>query len=170
MPDGLVLDTSAALAILLAEPEAPVVRERLLAAAGRPILVLDLFWLEVVNVLARRHGWETDAVVEAVRDLDELGLETVSPDRPLVLAALDLAVTHGLSAYDAAHHALAEAADLRLLTLDARLARAAGARAAIRPLPAAGEEPAPYGTGQSAPDWTRHGRYLAELRRVAATG
>jgi predicted nucleic acid-binding protein len=170
MADGLVLDTSAALAIVLAEPEAPAVRERLLAAVGGPILVLELFWLEVVNILARRHGWEADAVVAAIRDLDELGLETVTADRPLVLAALDLVVTHGLSAYDAAHLVLAEAADVPLLTLDARLARAAGARAAIRPLPAAGEAPAPYGTGQPAPDWTRHGRYLAELRLVAATG
>ena len=170
MPDGLVLDTSAALAILLGEPETPAMRERLLAAADGPILVLDLFWLEVVNVLARRHGWEADAVVEAIRDLDELGLETVTADRPMVLAALDLAVTHGLSAYDAAHLALAEAADVPLLTLDARLSRAAGARAAIRPRPAAREEPAPYGTGQNPPDWARHGRFLAELRRAAATG
>ncbi len=170
MADGLVLDTSAALAILLAEPEAGTVREQLLAAEGGPILVLDLFWLEVVNVLARRHGWDADAVVEAVRDLDELGIETVSPDRPMVLAALDLAVAHGLSAYDAAHLALAEAADMHLLTLDARLARAAGLRATPRPRPAAREEPAPYGTGQPPPDWARHGRYLAELRRAAASG
>lgn len=167
--EGLVLDTSAALAILLAEPEAPVVRERLLAAAGCPILVLDLFWLEVVNVLVRRHGWETDAVVEAVRELDELGLETVNAGRPMVLAAMDLAVTHGLSAYDAAHLALADAADVPLLTLDARLADAAGARAAIRPRPLAREEPSPYGAAQPPPDWARHGRYLAELRRAAAS-
>ncbi len=57
MAEGLVLDTSAALAIVLAESEAPVVREQLLAAVDGPILVLELFWLEVVNVLARRHGW-----------------------------------------------------------------------------------------------------------------
>lgn len=56
MPDGLVLDTSAALAILLGEPAAPAVRERLLAARDGRILVLNLFWLEVVNVLERRHG------------------------------------------------------------------------------------------------------------------
>ncbi len=166
MPEGIVLDTSAALAILLGEPEARAVRERLLAAAGGRILVLDLFWLEVVNVLARRHGWEADAVVEALRDLDELGLETVAPDRPMLLSVLDLAATHGLTAYDAAHLALAVAADLPLLTLDARLARAAGARAAIRPR-AAREAPAPYETSQVRPDWSRHGRYLAELRRAA---
>ncbi len=105
----------------------------------------------------------------AIRDLDELGIETVTTDRPLVLAALDLAVTHGLSAYDAAHLALAEAADALLLTLDARLARAAGARAAIHRRPTAREAPARYGTDQPLPDWARHGRYLAELRRAAAT-
>jgi predicted nucleic acid-binding protein len=167
MADGLVLDSSAALAVLLGEPAAAPVREHLVHAAGQPLLVLDLFWLEVVNVLVRRHAWDPDAVVEAVRELDELGIETVAPDRPLVLAALDLAVTRDISAYDAAHLALAEAADAMLLTLDERLARAAGARAAIRPRPGAREQRATYGRETVSPDWVRHGRYLAELRRLA---
>ncbi len=169
MADALVLDSSAALALLLGEPEAPSVRDLLVRAAGRPLLVLDLFWLEVVNVLLRRHGWDANAVVETLRELDELGIETVAPDRPMVLAALDLAATRGISAYDAAHLALAEAADAQLLTLDERLARAAGPRAAIRPGPGTNEERAPYGPAAAgpAPDWARHGRYLAELRRAA---
>ena len=173
MPETLVLDTSAALAILLGEPEAPAVREHLLAASGGSILVLDLFWLEVVNVLTRRHGWEADAVVEALRDLDELGLETVAPDRPMVLVSLDLATLHGLSAYDAAHLALAETADAALLTLDARLGRAAGARAALGPRPSTHEAREPYGpdgSGADGPHWARHGRYLSELRRAVAGG
>ena len=167
MADGIVLDSSAALAVLLGEPGAVSVREHLVAAAGQPLLVLDLFWLEVTNVLVRRHGWEPDAVVEALRELDELRLETVMPDRPLVLATLDLAVTRGISAYDAAHLALAEAADALLITLDAGLARAAGARSALRPPPGTREEPEPYVSERATPDWARHGRYLAELRRAA---
>lgn len=167
MADGLVLDSSAALALLLGEPEAGRVRVALDRAAGSRLYVLDLFWLEVLNVLVRRHGWDPDAVVEAVRDLDELGIETVAQDRPLLLAALDLASALGLSLYDAAHLALAEVADATLLTLDGRLARAAGARAALRPSPGTHEEKAAYGSDPS-PDWARHGRYLAELRRAAA--
>ena len=171
MPDGVVLDSSAALALLLGEPDAVPVRKHLVRAAGRPLLVLDLFWLEVVNVLLRRHGWDANAVVEAVRELDELGIETVAPDRPVVLAALDLAATRGISAYDAAHLAMADAADAEILTLDRGLARAAGTRAAIHPPAGTREEPAPDATHAAvpAPDWARHGRYLAELRRAAAT-
>ena len=171
MPDGLVLDSSAALAVLLGEPDAALVRDHLVRQVEQPLLVLDLFWLEVVNVLVRRHGWDPDAVVEAIRELDGLGIETVAPDRPIVLAAMDLAVTHAISAYDAAHLALAEAADASLLTLDERLATAAGARAAISPRPGTHEERASYGAAAVvAPDWSRHGRYLGELRRAAAAG
>lgn len=169
MPDGLVLDSSAALAVLLVEPAASQVRDALERAAGEPTLVLDLFWLEVVNVLVRRHGWDADAVVEAMRELDELGLETVPLDRPLLLAALDLAAATGMTAYDAAHLALAQAADARLLTLDEDLARAAGTRAALGGRRGTREAGVPYGLEQATPDWTRHGRYLAELRRAAGT-
>ena len=169
LADGLVLDASAALAVLLGEPEAMTVRHYLVRAAGRPLLAVDLFWLEGVNVLVRRHGWDPDAVVEAVRELDELGIETVAQDRPLVLAALDLAAAHGIGAYDAIRLAVAEAADADLLTLDVRLARAAGARAAIRPQPGAHEARAPYDSEAVVPDWTRHGRYLADLRRAVGT-
>ena len=167
MADALVLDSSAALAILLGEPDAEPVRQHLVDAAGQPLLVLDLFWLEVVNLLVRRHGWDPDAVVEAIRELDELGIETVAPDRPMLLVALDLATIHGITAYDAAHLALAEAADAKLLTLDERLARVAGARAAIQPRRGTAEQLAPYGRAAASVDWVRHGRYLAELRRAA---
>jgi predicted nucleic acid-binding protein len=166
MADGVVLDSSAALAVLLGEAEAPPVRAALAQAVGQPVLVLDLFWLEVGNVLVRRHGWDVDAVIAAVRELDELGIETVALDRPLVLAALDLATRHGISIYDAAHLAVADAAGCRLLTLDERLARAAGARSAIDPGPAARETRIAYRSEESPPDWARHGRYLAELRRA----
>ncbi len=167
MAEALVLDSSAALAILLGEPEAEPVRRHIVDAADWPLLVLDLFWLEVVNVLVRRYGWDPDAVVEAVRELDELGIETVAPDRPMLLVALDLAATRDISAYDAAHLALAEAADAKLLTLDGRLARAAGGRALIQPRHGANERRAAYGRAPATPDWVRHGRYLAELRRAA---
>jgi predicted nucleic acid-binding protein len=167
MPDGLVLDSSAALSVVLAEPATGRVRDALERTIGEPIRVLDLFWLEVVNVLVRRHGWDADAVVEAVRELDVLGLETVPLDRPLLLAALDIAVPSGMTAYDAAHLALAEAADSRLLTLDADLAHRAGTRAALPVERGTRESAVPYDPEPAPPDWTRHGRYLAELRRAA---
>lgn len=169
MAEGLVIDSSAALAVLLGEPGAADVRERLVEAAGQPLLVLDLFWLEVMNVLVRRHQWDADAAVEALRELDGLGIETVALDRPLVLAALDIATMEGITAYDAGHLALADAADVALLTLDADLARAAGPRAAIRRGHGTAEARPNYEAEARRPDWTRHGRYLAELRRAAGT-
>jgi predicted nucleic acid-binding protein len=166
--DRLVLDASAALAILRGEPAAGEVVARLRAAleAG-PVRVPDLFWLEVVNVLVRRDGWDPDAVVEAIQALDELGLDTAPVDRPLLLLGLDLMAALGLTAYDAAYLALAEADDAALLTLDDRLSAAAGTRSALRRRHRAGEAPAPYETRR--PSWPRFGRYLADLRRATAT-
>jgi hypothetical protein len=76
-------------------------------------------------------------------------------------------VRHGLTSYDAAYLALAEIEDGALLTLDARLAAAAGPRAALGPS-RAGEALEPYGSRTGVPDWAAHGRYLADLRREAA--
>ena len=92
---------------------------------------------------------------------------TVVLDRPAILYGLELMATHGLTAYDAAYLALAEVADAALLTLDGRLAAAAGGRSAVRPQPRAHEDVEPYGLPLAGPDWAAHGRYLAELRYAA---
>ncbi len=176
MPDRVVLDASAALALLRGEPEASVVRAILAAtaAADGEILVPDHFWLEVVNVLVRRYRWEADAVVCAIRELDELGVATVAADRPLTLLALDRMTAFGLTAYDAGYLALAEAADGALLTLDAGLAAAAGARArpnTVRRGTRVEEVRAGYGSRGSEirVPWAHFGSYLAELRSRGAT-
>jgi hypothetical protein len=106
-------------------------------------------------------------VIEAIWETDELGIDTVPMDRPLLLVTIDLQARFGLSAYDAAYLALAETEDARLLTLDRELARAAGPRA-IR-LPGLSherlsEQPAPFGEPI---DWARFGPYLARLRADA---
>jgi predicted nucleic acid-binding protein len=163
----LVVDASAALAIVHDEPGASRVRRALAdptIGAGRR-LVPDVFWLEVMNVLVRGHGATPEEVVEAVRQLDELDLESVCIDRPLLLLGLDLQVRHRLTAYDAAYLALAESEDAQLLTLDQRLADAAGDRAVrIDGLPPRrlAEEPAQYNAEPV--DWARFGPYLARLR------
>jgi hypothetical protein len=125
----------------------------------------------VVNVLARRYGFAIDDIVDAIRVLDQLGLKTASVDRPLLLLAVDHMVTHDLTAYDAGYLALAEAADGQLVTLDQRLATAAGARAL--PTPTGGyrrarEAAASYNVDPKASQvWARYGELLAELRRRA---
>ncbi len=165
----IVLDASVAIAIIRREPTSPtllgVLRE---TAAGRgERLVPDHFWLEVANVLIRRYGVTPAEAVEQLRDLDDFGLRSIRIDRPLLLVTLDLQARFGLSAYDAAYLALAETEDARLLTLDGRLALAAGPRAVRLPgltPERLSEESAPYGEPI---DWARFGPYLAELRAAA---
>jgi predicted nucleic acid-binding protein len=164
---GLVVDASAILSLLLREPASEIVRAVVIDAVAGGLLVPGHFWIEVVNVLTRRYTLTTDQVVAALRELDDIGIETIAMDRPLLLLGLDLMARHGLTAYDAAYLALAEAEDAPLLTLDARLARAAGLRSALPPARGVHEAPIPYGTVTAPPDWARHGRHLAELRRVA---
>ena len=77
---------------------------------------------------------------------------------------------HGLSAYDAAYLALADIEDAVLLTLDTRLAVAAGERGVIPNGSRTNEAREPYGSPSAPPAWAAHGRYLAELRRLAAAG
>jgi hypothetical protein len=108
--------------------------------------------------------------VAAFRELDELGVGTVAVDRPLALLGLDVMTRHGVSAYDAAYLALAEIEDAALLTFDTRLALAAGERGVVPGLPRTSERRAPYGSPSLPPAWAAHGRYLAELRRLAVAG
>ncbi len=173
MGESLVLDASAALAVLRGEPAAAAVLMTLRAiAADTEILVPDHFWLEVANVLVRRYGWTPDEVVAAIRELDDLGVATVAIDRPLTLLALDLMSVHRLTAYDAAYLAVAEAADAPLLTLDAAVAAAAGDRAlepgVARRQERAREDRAAYGSAAAHASWADHGRYLARLRQAVA--
>ncbi len=166
MPERLVLDASAALALVLGEPAGPIVR----AAVARPdveLLVPPGFWTEIVNVLVRRYRCPPDEVVAALQALDQLDVATVDGGRPMLLLALDLATRHQLSAYDAAYLAAAELADADLLTLDERLAAAAGARAVPATAHRLAEGRVGYGNESAPPDWSRHGRYLADLRRAA---
>jgi len=123
----LVLDASAALACLQGEPGAPRVAR--LIQDARQTLVPWLFWYEIVNVLGRRRRWHAARIMEAIYDLEQLGLVTRAPDRPSLLHVIDAVEIHALSAYDAAYLVLAEQEDAELLTGDAELAVAAGARA-----------------------------------------
>jgi predicted nucleic acid-binding protein len=129
----IVVDASAAVAPLRDEPTAPEVSRILGAAAATSTrrLVPRVFWLEVVNVLARRYHYSSAELMQAVADLDELGFETVDQGRPELLLVMDLVERHGLTAYDATYLALAHTTDARLLTADRRLAEAAGRRAIL---------------------------------------
>jgi len=164
---GLVVDASAAIAVIRRESSAAFVQHKM-AGRGR-LIVPDPFWIEIANVLVRRYGATGDDVVEAIREIDELGIESVRVDRPLLFAAIDIQHRHRLSAYDATYLALTETRDAQLMTLDRRLAAAAGPRAVrldgMRPPRLSEEAAAAYGSEPI--DWARFGPYLARLRAEA---
>jgi predicted nucleic acid-binding protein len=163
----LVVDASVAVARVRRE-EAAAAIDRLLA--GRTdLLVPAFFWIELINVLARRHGFTGAEVLEAVYEVDEWGLTTVELDRAARISLLELVERHGLSAYDATYLTLAESSDARLLTADRNLARAAGPRARfVGPRGLISEMPARYEVEPTWPTWRGAAAYLGELRRQAA--
>ena len=164
-----VIDASVAIAIVRREPMAAAVGSamRRPELAGGRILVPDPFWIEVTNVLIRRYRATPEEALEALREVDDIGVESVRVDRALLLVGIDMQHAYGLSAYDAAYVALAQVEDAKLLTLDARLATAAGGRAIeLDGWPRrVSEEAAPYGLEPV--DWARFGPYLARLRAEA---
>lgn len=86
----------------------------------------DLVDVETVAVLRKRWLAGTLSArrfASAVRDLEELAIQRY-PTLRLMRRAYEL--RDNVTAYDAAYVALAEALDCRLVTADARLARAPG--------------------------------------------
>jgi predicted nucleic acid-binding protein len=171
-----VLDASVAVAFVLDEATSPAVRrwiDRWLAM-GSTIVVPRQFWLEVVNSMAIGNHLPGAAVMEAIHQLRELPIETNDLDEAGLLLLIDVVERHGLTAYDAQYLVLAELIDSPLVTIDVRLATAAGSRAIDPTLPRArlSEEAATYGaTGRATwPDYSGAASYLASLRaRVKAS-
>ncbi len=129
----LVLDASAVIARVTRETTAREVSRLLSTAAfgATRLVVPPFFWLEFVNVLARRYHLSSGELMERVAELDALGVETIPQERPELLLVIDLVERHRLSAYDAGYLALAHTIDARLVTADRQLAAAAGDRAIL---------------------------------------
>lgn len=122
----IVLDASAAAALLLNQPSAAALR----ASVGDHRLVgPDLLGVELLSILrgwVRGRGLDLTRAEEALSDLEDLGV-TWYPERPLLRIAWGF--RDNASAYDAIYLALAEALSapthrVKVLTLDRRLERA----------------------------------------------
>lgn len=122
----VVLDASVVLKWFRAEGERHLDHARSLRAtfqAGQlVVLAPPLLRLEIVNVAGRRWQWCEDALVDLADALHELGFEFEEPE----LARVASWTARGLTAYDAAYVALAEARRTRLITDDDLVVTVAG--------------------------------------------
>lgn len=117
-----VVDASALVALLLQEPEAKAVAERL---NDSTLIAPSLLGFEVANACLskyRRHPGLGDFIWTAFRRRERLQIESAEVDHVEVLA---LAVRSGLTAYDASYLWLARTLGAELVTLDRKLAQSA---------------------------------------------
>jgi predicted nucleic acid-binding protein len=174
---AIVLDASVAIARLRLQEASPLVFASLEGWVRDELrlLVPSVFWLEVLNALAKKHRYDGEDLVEAVYELQRIGIATIPFDEPQMWMTIHMQDLHGLTSYDASYLALAETTDARLATLDRELASAAGPRAVyLGRDPAPGhrisDARAPYGREAAWPRWRFAASYLADLRRRVAVG
>jgi predicted nucleic acid-binding protein len=165
----LVIDASVVIAIARNEPDGPGAADLIdrSTRGGRRTVVPSHLWLEATNALMRRHHWDGRSVIEAIREIDALDLETIELDRPTLLLAVDLCERHGLTSYDATYLALADATDGSLFTLDRHLRTVAANRAVPFDGHGLAETPAVYEHEVTWPDYKGASAYLARLRHEA---
>jgi predicted nucleic acid-binding protein len=126
------LDASVAVKAFVSEEHSPKARELLARFAredGAELIVPDLFFSECANVFWKwvwRSHYPAQSARAHLHDLTRLGL-TVWPAKLMAVDALEIALTHNISAYDACYVAAAAAVGFPLITADERLVRQAAA-------------------------------------------
>jgi predicted nucleic acid-binding protein len=125
----LVVDASVLFEVVADTPDSEPLRERLARDPDHaaPHLI-DAEVLAVIQSHSRRGALDATAANQAIDDLRSWSGERWS-HRPLLGRAWDMRAN--VRSYDALYVALAEALGATLLTLDARLANAAGTRCVI---------------------------------------
>lgn len=164
------MDASVAVAIVRNEPggaDAAASISRWTEDGAR-IVVPSHFWLEVANALIVRRHWPGDKVLQAAHELDNLQPETVELHRGMLILTIDACERFGLTTYDAAYLALAISMDGWLVTLDARLRAAAGARVLPFGPTRLSETPAINEHDVTWPNYKGASAFLAKLRAEAA--
>lgn len=122
-----VVDTSVFIKHFIPDPLSRKV-DLLLSYVDNPqnkFFVPDLFYIECTNTLwkyVRAGRYPADKVATDLATLKGLSLSVVSTV-DLMEDAANIAISYGISAYDASYVALSQQVDATLLTLDQRLVR-----------------------------------------------
>jgi predicted nucleic acid-binding protein len=125
---ALVVDASVGIKLFLSEPLSPQADALFSHLAADPparLYVPDLFYVECANTLwkyVRRFGYLLDSARQDVISLQSLALHAL-PTAVLIDSALDIAVSHQVTAYDACYVALSQRLGFPLLTADEALVR-----------------------------------------------
>ena len=127
-PLRCVVDASVAVKLFVLE-DGSETAERLIgqlaASPGAEIHVPDLLYIECANILWKYVRSRHYAVTSALRDLADLRQLAfhATATSELMVDALQLAVAHGVTAYDACYVALAQRNGIPLVTVDEKLVR-----------------------------------------------
>lgn len=89
---------------------------------GLVVVVPSLVFLELLNVVGRRWGWDEEGLAELASALDDLGLDVREPE----LSSVAAWVSRGLTAHDAAYVSLAEQNGIDLVSDESEILRVAG--------------------------------------------
>jgi predicted nucleic acid-binding protein len=128
-PTRCVVDASVAIKLFIEQEgsaQAEALFEQLSTQPGTELYVPELFFAECANVLwqyVRRANYPPDAAKTSLAQLRALSLQTVTI-REVVSEALEIAIAHNISAYDACYVELSERIQLPLITADQKLIRA----------------------------------------------
>jgi len=100
-----------------------------LLAGEHQLLAPELLWVELANVLWKKHrrrALDGASAMRILRDFASFPVEAVSSSR-FSQAALGIAIRHQLTAYDSLYLAVAAGHACRLVTADRRLYEVCGA-------------------------------------------
>lgn len=128
-PSSCVVDASVVIKLFVPEADADKARVLLAGLSSQPLHafhVPDLFYVECANILWKgisRYHYSLAKVKKDLSDLQALALQA-TPTFDLVEAALDIAHSHNISAYDACYVALASRLNVPLITADQKLVAA----------------------------------------------
>jgi predicted nucleic acid-binding protein len=116
--DALLVDASVWIAARDPEDAFRAAARSIVLDVAKPVAAMDLTFYEVANVMGARKG-QLDEAGHLLRFLAQrCGEQIVAIDAGLIESALEVAVEHGLTAYDAAYVAAARRHGWTLVSTD----------------------------------------------------